>query len=79
MEVIAPYIVQNSQLFNEKSGAQEGANVIIDRSSLVNQRGNNVIGSGLTDDDFFHLTCHIDANLKTKIEKGQYVDLDKLL
>ena len=38
-----------------------------------------VIGSGITDDDFFHLTCHIDSNLKTKIEKGQYVDLDKLL
>ena len=38
-----------------------------------------VIGNGLTDDDFFHLTCNIDESLKNKIEKGQYVDLDKLV
>ena len=37
------------------------------------------VGSGLTDDDFFYLTCHIDSNLIAKIEKGEYVDLDKLL
>ena len=37
------------------------------------------IGEGLTDDDFFHLTCHIDSNLKSKIERGEFVDLDKLL
>ena len=41
---------------------------------------NQAIGmDGRTDDDFFHLTCHIDSNLKSKIEKGEYVDLDKLL
>ena len=34
---------------------------------------------GLSDDDFFHMTCHIDENLKNKIEKGVFVDLDKLL
>ena len=33
----------------------------------------------LSDDDFFHLICHIDQNLKEKIERGDYVDLDKLL
>ena len=39
-----------------------------------------IIGEGgLSDDDFFHLTCHIDNALKGKIEKGEYVDLDKLL
>ena len=37
-----------------------------------------VVGEGISD-DFFHLTCHIDTTLKTKIEKGQFVDLDKLL
>ena len=35
--------------------------------------------TGLTDDDFFHLTCHIDQSLREKIEKGAYVDLEKLL
>ena len=36
-------------------------------------------GNGLTDDDFFHMTCHIDPAMKNKIENGQFVDLDKLL
>ena len=31
------------------------------------------------DDDFFHVTCHIDANLKGKIEHGEFIDLDRLL
>ena len=31
------------------------------------------------DDEFFHTTCHIDVALKEKIEKGLFVELDKLL
>ena len=31
------------------------------------------------DDDFFHITCHIDPSLRLKIEKGEYVELDRLL
>ena len=34
---------------------------------------------GNSDDDFFHLICHIEPGLRTKIENGEYVDLDKLL
>ena len=30
------------------------------------------------DDEFFHVTCHIDGNLKIKIECGEYVDLEQL-
>ena len=37
------------------------------------------IGSGLSDDDFFHLTCFIDPGLILKIEKGEFVELEKLL
>ena len=37
------------------------------------------IGSGISDDDFFHLTFHIDPNLIHKIEKGEFVELEKLL
>ena len=32
-----------------------------------------------TDDDFFHVTCHIEKSLREKIERGEYVDLDRLL
>ena len=39
-----------------------------------------VVGcGGISDDDFFHQTCHIDLALRNKIERGKYVDLDKLL
>ena len=31
------------------------------------------------DDDFFHVACHIDQNLKDKIEKGEFIDLERLL
>ena len=31
------------------------------------------------DDDFFHVTCHIDQPMREKIERGEYVDLEKLL
>ena len=37
------------------------------------------IGAGVSDDDFFHLTCHIDPNLIHKIKKGEFVELEKLL
>ena len=37
------------------------------------------IGSGVSDDDFFHLTCHIEPSLIPKIEKGEFVELEKLL
>ena len=35
--------------------------------------------SDVVDDKFFHITCHVDANLRTRIESGQFVELDKLL
>ena len=41
--------------------------------------GGTMDGLGGSDNDFFHLICHIDQNLKQKIEKGEYVELDRLL
>ena len=37
------------------------------------------IGSGVSDDDFFHLTCHIEPDLIHKIKKGEFVELEKLV
>ena len=31
------------------------------------------------DDDFFYISCHIDPQIKQKIERGEFVDLEKLL
>ena len=32
-----------------------------------------------SDDDFFHVSCHIDQVMKDRIQKGEFVDLEKLL
>ena len=50
--------------------------------SCSNNLSSNIIpniGVGVSDDNFFHLTCHIDPNLIHKIEKGEFVELEKLL
>ena len=40
----------------------------------------NHFASGLDDDDqFFHVTCHIKSSLKSKIERGDFIELDRLL
>ena len=31
------------------------------------------------DDEFSHIACHIDSSIKAKIERGEFVDLEKLL
>ena len=31
------------------------------------------------DDEFFHTTCHIEDNLREKIEIGKFVELEKLI
>ena len=31
------------------------------------------------DDEFFHTTCHIEDTIREKIEKGKFVELDKLI
>ena len=31
------------------------------------------------DDEFFHVTCHVDDLTKNKIERGEFIDLEKLL
>ena len=33
----------------------------------------------IDDDEFFHVTCHVDKSLTQKIQNGEFVDLEKLL
>ena len=35
--------------------------------------------SDIVDDEFFHITCHVDQALHNKIEVGQFMELEKLL
>ena len=36
-------------------------------------------GSLMDDDEFFHITCHVDPVIRAKIERGEFVELEKLL
>ena len=31
------------------------------------------------DDEFFHISCHVEQNMKVKIERGEFIELEKLL
>ena len=37
------------------------------------------IGNGVSDDDFFHLVCHLEPSMIHKIENGEFVELERLL
>ena len=52
---------------------------LLQRNETGTEMPRQVVGNGLSDDDFFHITCHIDPSLKAKLESGKFVDLDKLL
>ena len=45
-------------------------------SNIEVRNNNNRIGG---DNKFFHITCHIDQSMRSKIEQGDFVDLEKLL
>ena len=45
----------------------------------VLEKGNPPCKNEISDDEFFHLTCHVDQNLKKRIELGEFVELEKLL
>ena len=49
----------------------------LDNNVEINQLIKTLLDN--TDDDFFHLTCHVDQAIKQKIELGQFMDLDHLL
>ena len=36
-------------------------------------------GNDDNDDDFLHVTCHVDQLMIQRIEQGEFIDLEKLL
>ena len=69
-------------LVNYSPEATPGANAVKNIMAQVSPVGQTVpppIEQGISDDDFFHLMCHVNPTLFKKIEAGEFVDLDKLL
>ena len=48
-------------------------------NGLPGMIGGNAQRDGISDDKFFHLMYHVNPNLKSKIERGEFVDLEKLI
>ena len=67
------------KVLNELQFDQNNKDVLVNPSNPPLVIGGIRNSTGISDDDFFHLICHVDQNLKEKIERGDYVDLDKLL
>ena len=81
---LADKLILDAETFNSSIAAPQGKlpqfeNLTENRLIRDNfpQSSHNPIVDG--DDDFFHLTCHVEPNLRMKIERGEFVDLDKLL
>ena len=68
---VADKIVINAEQFKAKLQPPKGESYV-DFAKVV---------KALTDDDdeFFHVTCHIESGLKSKIARGDFIDLEQLL
>ena len=71
----ADKLILDAEKFSAKVAPPQGKNEL-PQPNLTMQFGQ---GCRLSDDKFFHLTSHIDSSPCDKIEKGDYVDLEKLL
>ena len=69
-------------------GRQASHNIILNRDFDLSNRNrdqdmnnrNEVMHSHKDlDEEFFHISCHIDQSLRDKIERGDFVELEKLL
>ena len=74
---------ETNNYLNWKDQAREVAGQLVldveqSQTCLEVPQGNQVY-SDFMDDKFFHITCHMDQATKTKIEQGQFIELDKLL
>ena len=76
--MIRKYIeIQNNK---EKDAVEK---MIVDaecgKAQILKPPGNIDLSTAEIDDKFFHSSSHIDKKLKEKIERGEFVDLEKLL
>ena len=75
-----PAVISNSRPNRAKETAD---NILLQvgkfKADIISPKGiyHNVINED-NDDDFFHVTCHIDSVMCEKIERGEFVDLEKL-
>ena len=69
---VADKILIESEKYKAQLAAPKGNDLIVDQNVEILRKFDN-------DDDFFHITCHVDPNVKQKIQQGDFVDLEKLI
>ena len=76
---LADKLILDAEQFKASITAPLGKSNIVETAGNFRGESSQFYPDMDRDDDFFHLTCHIEPNLHLKIEKGEFVDLDKLL
>ena len=71
-----PILSFNEPACMNQSNVQQQGNFPSVRDVSINAGPGAVLDC---DDEFFHVTCHVDNNLKQKIQCGDFVELEKLL
>ena len=83
----AENVIVQAEKFKAVIEPPKGNTHNVNSSEVLGESINELIAllrnqSGLeadNDDDFMHVTCHIDQALREKIGRGEFVDLDRLL
>ena len=82
---IADRMILDAEKFKASVSAPQGRGEIQVNREAINAHPevdfNNFIQSLINnqDDEFFHMTCHVEESLKKRIEKEKFVDLKRLL
>ena len=78
-------VIENINNMRAGGDVVEGGLLFTSKQPFMGSNMNNqqwfgeITQSGKTDEDFFQLMCHVEPSLRTKIENGEFVDLEKLL
>ena len=62
-----------------KPGTVMNVNTNLSLSQIIEKVKESLNNNSDSDDEFFHVTCHLEPSLKQRIEAGGYVELERLL
>ena len=72
-------MILEAEKFCANVTAPKGNDFLTPVNNNINDNQLELLRKNDTDDDFFHITCHINSNLKSKIERSEFIELDRLL
>ena len=70
---------QKSATNNNLDAYDQLYNKMVENRKARGESVDDLHQSNNNDDEFFHVTCHIDQTTHSKIARGEFIDLEKLL